>query len=166
MEIGLKRHGRHNVNFYFLKHENRWDERRKRNLFEQCFVKQAQTWMSYISSHEFRPNWGHVTGMVWWLSGCSHKCARPAAPFLFIHNSSTTYPTLAHGLLHIFLAEGQNRHTHPHCKPCPPGKQFCMANTAILTSYVTFQSTVFIRKYFSQGKFELLNFLVCTFRQN
>jgi hypothetical protein len=27
-----------------------------------------------------------------------------------------------------------------HCKLSPFGKQFCMANTAIFTSYITFQS--------------------------
>jgi hypothetical protein len=32
-------------------------------------------------------------------------------------------------------------HTYfPHCKPSPFGKQFCSANTAVFTSYTTFQS--------------------------
>jgi hypothetical protein len=28
----------------------------------------------------------------------------------------------------------------PHCKPSPFGKQFCLANTAIFSSYITFQN--------------------------
>ncbi len=27
-----------------------------------------------------------------------------------------------------------------HCKPSPFGKQFCLANTAIFSSYITFQN--------------------------
>ncbi len=45
-----------------------------------------------------------------------------------------------------------------HCKPSPPfDKQFCVAYTAMFTSYITFQSN--IKKYFSQGKSDLMNFL-------
>ncbi len=44
-----------------------------------------------------------------------------------------------------------------HCTPSPLDKQFCVANTAMFTSYITFQSNH--RKYFSQGKCELMNFL-------
>jgi hypothetical protein len=43
-----------------------------------------------------------------------------------------------------------------HCKPSPFGKQFCMANRAIFTSYTTFQ--VIKINHFSQGKCEFMKF--------
>ncbi len=45
----------------------------------------------------------------------------------------------------------------PHCKPGPFDKQFCMANTAIFTSYITFQNNH--NEIFTQGKCEFMNSL-------
>ncbi len=44
-----------------------------------------------------------------------------------------------------------------HCKPSPFDKQFCMANTAVFISYITFQS--YQKKIFQWGKSEFLIFL-------
>jgi hypothetical protein len=44
-----------------------------------------------------------------------------------------------------------------HCKPSLFDKQFCMANTVILTSYITFQRI--IMKYFTEVKCEFIKFI-------
>ncbi len=50
-----------------------------------------------------------------------------------------------------------------HCKADPFGKQFCMANTAIFTPYITFQSHQ--KKKFSH-KMYFYDILIFTFRQD
>jgi hypothetical protein len=51
-----------------------------------------------------------------------------------------------------------------HCKPSPFGKQFCIANTAILTSYITFQSNQ--KKIIQPRQMWICEILICTFRQD
>ncbi len=52
----------------------------------------------------------------------------------------------------------------PHCKPCPFDKQFCMAYTAIFTSYITFQSNH--NGIFHSRQMWICELLICTFRQD
>ncbi len=58
------------------------------------------------------------------------------------------------------MSKGQN----VHCKPSPFGKQFCMANTAIFTSYITFQSNQ--KKIFHPKQMWIYEIFICTFRQD
>ncbi len=44
-----------------------------------------------------------------------------------------------------------------HCKPSPFGKQFCLANTAIFPSYITFQNNY--TKIFNQSNCEFMKLL-------
>jgi hypothetical protein len=60
------------------------------------------------------------------------------------------------GTVNLFAVVNAKNHT-VHCKPSPFDKQFCMANTSVFISYITFK--VIKRKYFSQGKCEFLIFL-------
>ncbi len=52
----------------------------------------AGTWMSHISSHVFRPTWGHVTGYAPALHGLVGNCA-PIVPTLTLtlHSLCVTY---------------------------------------------------------------------------
>ncbi len=51
-----------------------------------------------------------------------------------------------------------------HCKPGPFDKQFCMANTAIFTSYITFQNNH--NEIFHSRQMWIYELLICTFRQD
>jgi hypothetical protein len=51
-----------------------------------------------------------------------------------------------------------------HCKPGPFDKQFCMANTAIFTSYITFQSNH--NGIFHSRQMWIYELLICTFRHD
>jgi hypothetical protein len=51
-----------------------------------------------------------------------------------------------------------------HCKPSPFGKQFCLAYTAILPSYITFQNTQ--QKIFNPKQMWIYEILICTFGEN
>ncbi len=50
------------------------------------------------------------------------------------------------------------------CKPSPLGKQFCMANTAIFTSYISFQSNW--KKIFQPRQMWIYEILICAFRHD
>jgi hypothetical protein len=54
-----------------------------------------------------------------------------------------------------------------HCKHCKPGlfdKRFCMANTAIFTSYITFQSNH--HEIFHWRQMWIYELPICTFRHD
>jgi hypothetical protein len=51
-----------------------------------------------------------------------------------------------------------------HCKPSPFDKQFCMPNTAVFTSYITFKS--YQKKMFQSKQMGIFDTLICSFRQD
>jgi hypothetical protein len=49
-----------------------------------------------------------------------------------------------------------------HCKPSPFDKQFCMENTSVFISYITFQS--YQKKIFQSRQMRIFDILNCSFR--
>jgi hypothetical protein len=80
---------------------------------------------------------------------------------LYIANSSVNFLLSLPLPLPVF---NSRLRTPPHCKPSPFDKQFCMANTAVFISYITFQS--YQKKIFQSRQMQIFDILICSFRQD